>query len=107
MIGGFHVASLVRRKHTIEAETLLFSLAKANQQGFYEEWEFNEWLHGESGHSMGFNQQAWSAAMFLYAENAVKTGKLPLFDSLLAAKPASAVASEQHEPFDHAGGGPT
>jgi hypothetical protein len=106
MIGGFHVAALVRRKHITEAEQLLISLARANQQGFYGEWEFNEWLHGESGHPMGFRKQAWSAAMFLYAEYALREGKLPLFDDLLAAKPASAVAAEQPEPYDHAGGGP-
>jgi len=106
MIGGFHVAALVRHGWLKQAERLLLSLAEANQQGVNQEWEFSEWLHGKSGHAMGFSQQAWSAAMFLYAENAVRTGKLPLFDDLLAAKPASAVAAEVNEVFDHAGGGP-
>ena len=46
-------------------------------------WEFNEWLHGESGHPMGYAQQAWSAAMYLYAEQAVQTGELPLFGALV------------------------
>jgi hypothetical protein len=44
--------------------------------------------------------------MFLYAENAVRTGHLPLFDGLRAAKPDAAVASEVNEAFMHAGGGP-
>jgi len=106
MIGGLHVAALVLRKHSNEAEEMLVSLAKANQQGQNEVWEFNEWLHGQSGHPMGFGKQAWSAAMFLYAENAVRNGRLPLFENILAAKPAQAVAVEQNELYDHPGGGP-
>ena len=106
MIGGLHVAALVRHGWVDEARRLLRSLAEANQQGIYQSWEFTEWLHGASGHPMGFAQQAWSAAMFLYAEHAVQTGRLPLFDDLLAAKPDAARASEVNEVFDHAGGGP-
>ncbi len=106
MIGGFHVATLVRHGWTSEAERLLHSLANANRQGMYQDWEFTEWMHGESGHPMGFGQQGWSAAMFLYAEHAARTGKLPLFDDLLAAKPQAAVAAEVNEVYDHAGGGP-
>lgn len=105
MVGGFHVAALVRRNWQAEAERLLVRLANANRQGFHSNWEFNEWMHGETGHPMGFAHQAWSAAMFLYAENAVRTGALPLFDFLLAAKPASAVAAEQNEIYFHPGGG--
>ncbi len=106
MIGGFHVAALVRHGWTGEAERLLGALAEANRQGTNEAWEFNEWMHGESGHPMGYAQQAWSAAMFLYADHALRTGELPLFDPLLAAKPPSAVAAEVNEVFDRAGGGP-
>lgn len=106
MIGGFHVAALVRYGWRREAERLLASLADANRQGMEHEWEFNEWMHGESGHPMGYAQQGWSAAMFLYAEHAVRTGRLPLFDELLAAKPAAARAAEVNEPYDHPGGGP-
>jgi glycogen debranching enzyme len=105
MIGGFHVAALVRHGWMDEAERLLAALAEANRQGL-EEWEFNEWLHGESGHPMGFAQQAWSAAMFLYAEYALRTGTLPLFDPLLAAKPAPAVAAEGDDVAPRVGGGP-
>lgn len=106
MIGGFHVAALVRHGWLAEAERLLGSLAEANRQGINQAWEFNEWMHGESGHPMGYAKQAWSAAMFLYAEHALRTGELPLFDPLLAAKPPSAVAAEANEVFDRAGGGP-
>ena len=107
MVGGFHVAALVRHGWYDEAKRLLVSLAKANKQGTNQDWEFNEWLHGESGHPMGFGQQAWSAAMYLYAENAVNSGCLPLFDALLAAKPEELVANENDEFAIHAGGGPT
>jgi hypothetical protein len=55
---------------------------------------------------MGFGQQAWSAAMYLYAEHAVNTGQLPLFDGLLAAKPEPAVAAENNEFDMQPGGGP-
>lgn len=106
MIGGFHVAALVRHGWMSEAERLLVALADANRQGLSGDWEFNEWMHGESGHPMGFAQQAWSAAMFLYANHAVRTGELLLFAGLAAAKPASAVAAEVNEMIEHPGGGP-
>ncbi len=105
MIGGFHIAALVRHGWMHEAERQLLSLAKANKEGINEEWDFNEWMHGERGHPMGFAKQGWSAAMFLYADHAVQSGKLPLFDDLLAAKPASAKAAENNEFHLHAGGG--
>jgi glycogen debranching enzyme len=106
MIGGFHVAALVRHKWSAIAERTLAALADTNRQGLNGEWEFNEWLHGASGHPMGYAQQAWSAAMFLYAEHAVRTGKLPLFDDLLADKPVAAIATEVNTMFVHPGGGP-
>jgi glycogen debranching enzyme len=107
LIGGFHVAALVRHGWQDEAHSMLESLAEANRKGRASEWEFNEWLHGEHGHPMGFGEQAWSAAMYLVADNAVNTGSLPLFDDLIAAKPASAVAEENNTFHVHAGGGPS
>jgi len=106
MIGGFHVAALVRHHWPGEAERLLVSLAKANRQALGDNAGFNEWLHGQTGHPMGFARQAWSAAMFLYAAHAVETGHLPLFDDLLAAKPAPAVAAEVNDLVIQPGGGP-
>lgn len=106
MIGGFHVAALVRHGWQRDAERLLLTLARANREGQSGEWEFNEWLHGERGHAMGFAQQAWSASMFLYADHAVHNGSLPLFDDLLAAKPSAARSRENNEFSVHAGGGP-
>jgi hypothetical protein len=89
-----------------EAAHLLQRLAEANRQGLDTPWEFNEWMHGQSGHPMGYPEQAWSASGFLYAEAAVRTRQLPMFADLLAAKPASAVAAEQNDMFTHPGGGP-
>jgi hypothetical protein len=106
MIGGFHVAALARHNKQDEAEQLLLSLAKGSQQSASGGLGFNEWLHGETGHPMGFDQQGWSAAMYLYAELAVQTGKLPLFDGLLDAKPEAAKNAESHEFAVRAGGGP-
>ena len=106
MVGGFHVAALVRHQWHAEAERLLLSLATANQQGSRQDEGFNEWMHGVSGHPMGFELQGWSAAMYLYAENAVQNGQLPLFDDLLAAKPESARLTEINDFAIHAGGGP-
>ncbi len=107
MIGGFHVAALVRHKWLDQAEHMLFSLAQANHQKISDGEDFTEWLHGESGHPMGFGQQAWSAAMFLYAEHALSTGQLPCFDDLLAAKPTSVVEREVNDIIIQPGGGPT
>ncbi len=106
MIGGLHVAVLASRGYHHEAYRMLISLARANQMGQNDEWEFNEWLHGQSGHPMGYAKQAWSAAMYIYAANAVETGRLPLFDDLIIAKPAQAIASEQDGIIDRPGGGP-
>lgn len=107
VIGGFHVAALVRHEWHDEAHRLLVKLAKGNREGADMKWGFNEWMHGSSGHPMGFDKQAWSAAMYLYAEHAVQTGQLLLFDALLHAKPASAVAAEHNDFTIRAGGGPT
>ena len=88
-IGGFHVAALVRMGWRREAENLLGDLAAANQQGVRVDWEFNEWLHGQTGHPMGYPYQAWSAGMYIYAYHCVESGEVPLFDSLAEIAPAS------------------
>lgn len=107
MVGGFHVAALVRHKWYDEAERILHLLAKACKQGTDGKWGFNEWMHGDTGHPMGFDKQAWSAAMYLYAESAVQNNQLLFFDDLLASKPESAVLAENNDFSIHAGGGPT
>ncbi len=106
MIGGLHVAALVRHGWYSDAEEMLLRLANANHQGSSADWEFSEWMHGDTGHPMGYAYQAWSAAMYLYADHAVHAGKMLLFDDLLAAKPPAAVAAEVNDFVIHAGGGP-
>jgi GH15 family glucan-1,4-alpha-glucosidase len=91
-IGGFHVAALVKMGWLREARSLLGDLAAANRLGVHHEWEFNEWLHGETGHPMGFAFQAWSASMYLYAHHAVMTGEVPLFDALSQVAPPPPVS---------------
>ena len=79
-IGGFYVAALVKTGQPEAAEEALASLAKAGHAGKDGEWEFNEWLHGVSGQPMGQPFQAWSAAMYVFAADCVKTGDVPFFN---------------------------
>jgi glycogen debranching enzyme len=80
-IGGFYVAALVQVGRLDEAEFQLSKLAQMNQLGVRTEWEFNEWVHGTSGRAMGYAGQSWSAAMYLYAYEAVKQGRVSGFDA--------------------------
>jgi GH15 family glucan-1,4-alpha-glucosidase len=74
-IGGFYVAALATAGLKDEAERQLENLAKANRLSRTGgEWGFNELIHGESGQPIGAEQQAWSAAMYVVAYNAVKNG---------------------------------
>lgn len=45
----------------------LYKLADLNKMGVLNEWEFNEWAHGETGRPMGRAYQAWSAAEYVRA----------------------------------------
>jgi glycogen debranching enzyme len=74
-LGGFWVAALVAAGRADRAAGALELVAQANRAGKHGPWEFNEWLHGMSGRPMGHPQQAWSAAMFLYAADAVTQGR--------------------------------
>jgi glycogen debranching enzyme len=86
-VGGFYVATLVFAGRCDVARQQLHQLALANQQGLDEEWEFNEWLHGQTGLPMGYRRQAWSAAMYLFADAAVGHGRLPPLVALWEAPP--------------------
>ncbi len=85
MIGGFHIAALVKLGWHTEAMSLLSDLAAACRVGVSEPWEFNEWMHGQSGNPMGYAYQSWSASMFLYAYECVHCGNTPLFAALCRA----------------------
>jgi len=77
-IGGFYVAALVKTKRMREAKSALEQLAMANYKGKKYEWEFNEWLHGATGNPMGYEKQAWSASMYIFAYNCVKSRRVNL-----------------------------
>jgi glycogen debranching enzyme len=88
-IGGFYVAALVTAGWNDRAAEQLARLAELNRQGIRSAWEFNEWAHGLSGRPMGFPRQSWSAAMYIYAHEAVRRGAPPFFGSEWRAAPAA------------------
>jgi hypothetical protein len=66
-IGGLWVRFLHRLGRQELAHRELEALAETCRQGLRGEWEFNEWLHGETGRPMGKCHQAWSAASYIQA----------------------------------------
>ncbi|HWC00483.1 MAG TPA: glycoside hydrolase 100 family protein, partial [Bryobacteraceae bacterium] len=66
-IGGMWVRFIHRLGFYDVACRELVRLAQVNQLGRNGEWEFNEWVHGQTGRPMGKAYQAWSAASFLRA----------------------------------------
>jgi sucrose-6-phosphatase len=66
-VGGMWVRFIHRLGfHEVACRELL-RLAQLNQLGRDQEWEFNEWAHGQTGRPMGKAFQAWSAASFIRA----------------------------------------
>lgn len=74
-LGGFYVAALVKAGEHEKAGAALDRLGELNRAG-----EFNEWHHGETWEPMGVKDQAWSAAMYLYARACVEAGRVLLLD---------------------------
>lgn len=66
-IGGLWVGFIHRLGQRRAAVHELARLARCNQQGRLQPWEFNEWYHGTTGRPMGKAFQAWSAATYLRA----------------------------------------
>jgi glycogen debranching enzyme len=81
-IGGFYVAALVKAGRQRQAEHQLQRLAQMARESRDPDgtWDFNEWFHGVSGRPMGFPHQTWSAAMFIYAHDAVQHGRPAVFN---------------------------
>ena len=80
-IGGFYIAALVKTKQIEKAKSELENLTSAVKLGQNMEWEFNEWLHGKTGEP-GENStpyQAWTAGMYIFADECVKRGEVPYF----------------------------
>jgi glycogen debranching enzyme len=60
------------------------ALAESCRLGIYGEWEFNEWLHGQTGRPMGKAHQAWSSASYITAYKALNQETVPPDFELLA-----------------------
>lgn len=70
-VGGSYILALVKGGKREEAAAELKNLARANRLGKSRQWEFNEWLHGQTGKPMGTSRQTWSAASYILAYKAV------------------------------------
>ncbi|HLJ45973.1 MAG TPA: glycoside hydrolase 100 family protein [Bryobacteraceae bacterium] len=68
-IGGFYVAALVHSGRASEARESLARLEELNAAG-----HFNEWHSGLTAEPMGVEHQAWSAGMYLFAAECVRSG---------------------------------
>jgi glycogen debranching enzyme len=76
-IGGLWVRFLARLGRTELAHRELTALAESCRLGVYAEWEFNEWLHGLTGRPMGKAHQAWTAASYVAAYQALRHDAIP------------------------------
>jgi len=72
-VGGFWVYLLVKLGYKKEAEEQLEKLAEANALN---DWEFNEYLHGQTGLPMGMVGQSWNAATYVLAYQALVKSRL-------------------------------
>jgi glycogen debranching enzyme len=72
-VGSFWVMSLMALGKHERARSALEGLAGANSLGG---WRFTEWFHGRTGAPMGMAGQAWNAATFLLARQAVLGSRL-------------------------------
>ena len=79
-IGGVYVAALAQAGRFEEARKQLDKLTAMVRLGKKQEWEFNEWFHGRSGRPMGYAGQSWSAAMYLFAADAVEHSRVQIFN---------------------------
>jgi len=66
-IGGMWVRFIHRLGLHDVASHELYKLAQLNRLGMHDEWEFNEWAHGQTGRPMGKRFQAWSASSYIHA----------------------------------------
>jgi len=80
-ICGFYIAALVAAKRYQLAEKKLIALTGLIRQAREADVEFgfNEWHRAQDGTPQGEDWQTWSAAMYLYAAECVKTMQTPFF----------------------------
>ncbi|MBI4860955.1 MAG: glycogen debranching protein, partial [Candidatus Riflebacteria bacterium] len=66
-IGGLWVRFIHRLGLREVAVKEMLKLTELNRLGRDQEWEFNEWMHAQTGRPMGKRFQAWSAASYIHA----------------------------------------
>jgi transposase len=81
---GFYIAALVAAGRQQLAEKKLLALAALVKPSRVADVEFgfNEWIRAQDGTPQGQDWQSWSAAMYLYAFECVRTKRTPFFDDL-------------------------
>ena len=95
-IGGLWVRFLMQNGRIELAHRELNALAESCRLGVYGEWEFNEWLHGQTGRPMGKAHQAWSSAGYIAAYQALHHSSVsadfePLTEAMFGAEEAPGV----------------
>jgi len=83
-ICGFYVAALVAAGRLHLAKKRLLDLTKLVRPAREKtvEFGFNEWIRARDGGVQGQDWQTWSAAMYLYAAEAVELGNTPYFTAI-------------------------
>ena len=71
LVGGHWVRFLDKLGLRDLALQELYKLAELNKLGTSQEWEFNEWAHGQTGRPMGKAFQAWSISEYIRACHAL------------------------------------
>ena len=81
---GFYVAALVAAGRQQLAERKLLALAALVKPSRVEDVEFgfNEWIRAQDGTPQGQDWQTWSAAMYLYAFECVRSKRTLFFDKI-------------------------
>lgn len=70
-VGGFWALLLASLGEHALARMELVKLAASCR---INDWEFNEWFHGETGEPMGMPRQSWNAALYILAFRTVVEG---------------------------------
>jgi hypothetical protein len=80
-ITALHIAALVKTGKSELAREKLFLLTDLIKKSTNQELEygFNEWYKAQDGEPMGQDWQTWSASLYLYAAECVKTNSTPFF----------------------------
>ncbi len=80
-ISALHVAALVKAGKPELAREKLFLLTDLIKKSRNKDLEygFNEWYKAQDGEPMGQDWQSWSASLYLYAAECVKTNTTPFF----------------------------